>query len=120
MVAITFAKYHRYMPTHQEIDQRSLAMHRLVAAKVRQDSRLLDQARATLRHWYQTVSPRTYVYLAEWQRLFDQGEEACLAVATEDSEHAAALRQASPLACLLTNQERFEFLKAWKANHASH
>jgi hypothetical protein len=106
------------MPTHQEIDQRSLAMHRIVADKVRRDAQLLDKARATLKRWHQTVSPRTFVYLDEWQRLLDQGEQACLAMATEDSERAAALRQASPLACLLTSKERFDFLKSWKLHHA--
>ncbi|OGB32952.1 MAG: hypothetical protein A3F78_21700 [Burkholderiales bacterium RIFCSPLOWO2_12_FULL_61_40] len=108
------------MPTHQELDQRSLALHCIVADKVRKDAHLLDKARATLQRWHQTVSPRTFVYLDEWQRLLDQGEQACLAVATEDSEHAAALRQASPLACLLTPKERFEFLKSWKMQHAPH
>lgn len=107
------------MPSHQEIDQRSLALHKLVADKVRHDERLMVQAQATLMRWYGVASPRTFTYLDEWRRLFDIGTEACLAVATEDSEHAAALRQASPLACLLTNQERFAFLKHWKQQHAT-
>ena len=107
------------MPTHQELDQRSLAMHRLVADKVRGDEQLLGKARVILSRWHQTVSPRTFVYLDEWQRLLDQGTQACLTAATEDSEHAAALRQASPLACLLTPKERFDFLKNWRQQHAS-
>ena len=108
------------MPTHQELDQRSLAMHKLVAGKVRADVRLLEQARDTLRRWHETSSPRTVGYLNAWQSLLDSGVEACLAVATEDSERAAALRQSSPLSCLLSNQERFAFLKDWKARHAAH
>jgi len=107
------------MPSHQQIDQRSLALHRLVADKVRLDDRLLDQARATLARWYGGASPRSFVYLNEWQRLFDLGTEACLVAATEDSEHAAALRQSSPLSCLLTNQERFAFLKQWNLKYAA-
>lgn len=107
------------MPLHSEIDQRSLAMHKLVAAKVRADDQLLVQARQILDRWRQTVSPRTFVYLDEWRRLLDSGVDVLLAVATEDSERAAALRQASPLACLLSNQERFAFLKNWKAQHAA-
>jgi hypothetical protein len=107
------------MASHQHIDQRSLALHKLVADKVRRDDRLLDQARATLARWYRVASPRSFTYLDEWQRLFDLGTEACLTVATEDSEHAAALRQSSPLSCLLTNQERFAFLKQWNLKHAA-
>ena len=106
------------MRTHQEIDQRSLALHQLVAAKVRRDPALLDKAKQILQHWRPSVSPRTYVYLDEWQRLIDQGPDACLAVAVEDSEHAAALRQASPLSCLLKPRERFQFLKARSGTHA--
>ena len=106
------------MPSPQELDDRSLAMHRLVADKVRADIGLLDDAQAILKRWHVTVSPRTFAYLDEWQRLLDAGGEAVLAVATEETQHAAALRQASPLTCLLTNRERFAFLKAWKEQHA--
>jgi hypothetical protein len=107
------------MPTHQELDQRSLAMHSLVADKVRCDELLLDKAREILARWHQTASPRTFGYLDEWQNLLDQGTQACLSMATENSEHAAALRQASPLACLLSPKERFDFLKNWRQQHAA-
>jgi hypothetical protein len=106
------------MRTHQDLDQRSLALHRLVAQKVRRDPSLFARADAILRHWRAIASPRTHAYLDEWRRLIDAGADACLAVAEEDSERAAALRQASPLACLLTNEERFRFLKEWRARHA--
>ena len=107
------------MTTHQELDQRSLSMHRLVADKVMRDEQLLDKAREILARWHKTASPRTFGYLDEWQSLLDQGTQACLKVATENSEHAAAMRQASPLACLLTPKERFDFLKNWKQQHAT-
>ncbi len=106
------------MRTHQEIDMRSLALHRLVADKIRHDAVLLDRAKAILHRWHQTASPRTFVYLDAWQNLLEKGEDACLAAATEESEWGNALRQASPLACLLTHQERFAFLKHWKQSHA--
>ena len=106
------------MRTHQDLDSRSLALHRLVADKVRHDATLLDRARATLQRWHQTASPRTFVYLDAWQELLEKGEAACLAAATEESEWANAMRQASPLACLLTHQERFAFLKQWSQSHA--
>ena len=107
------------MRTHQEIDQRSLALHQLVAKKIRDDPALLEKAKQILQRWRATVSPRTYAYLDEWQRLIDQGMDVCLAVAVEDSERAAALRQASPLACLLPPKERFEFLKPRSQDYAA-
>ncbi|MEN9435989.1 MAG: hypothetical protein RIR09_644 [Pseudomonadota bacterium] len=106
------------MRTHQDLDSRSLALHRLVADKVRRDGALLDRAKATLQRWHQTASPRTFVYLDAWKGLLEKGEDACLAAATEESDWGNALRQASPLACLLTNQERFAFLKQWNKSHA--
>ncbi|MDO8903188.1 hypothetical protein [Hydrogenophaga sp.] len=42
------------------------------------------------------MSPSAQSYLEEWERLMAQGLEATLAVALDDSEHGAALRQSSP------------------------
>jgi hypothetical protein len=107
------------MPTHQELDQRSLALHQLVAEKIRQDAALFDKAQAVLNRWRETASPRGQGYLESWQSLMDQGVDACLTAATQNSQWGDAMRQASPLACLLTNQERFSFLKHWKEAHAA-
>ena len=99
------------MYSPQQLDQRSLALHVLAAEKLRLDNSLLVKVRLVLDHWVAVSSPRTHGYLNAWQAAASQGVEACIAVALEDSERGAALRQASPLACLLTNRERFDFLK---------
>ncbi|MFA7239213.1 MAG: hypothetical protein WC091_03810 [Sulfuricellaceae bacterium] len=49
----------------------------------------------------------------------NQGIDASLAIAVEDSQRATALRQSSPFSGILTNQERFAFLKAWNNDHAT-
>ena len=107
------------MRTHQEIDARSLAMHRLVAEKIRANPDLFQKAQATLARWRHTVCPSSQPYLQEWERLMHQGPDACLAIALEESEHADALRQSSPFAAILSHQERFTFLKAWSREHAA-
>ncbi|MBD3892584.1 hypothetical protein [Hydrogenophaga sp.] len=107
------------MRTHQHLDARSLALHREIAAKLRRDRALFARARATLRRWRSTVSPASQPYLMEWERLMDRGLEATLAVALDDSEHAAALRQSSPFTAVLTPRERFAFLKAWNQSQGS-
>lgn len=104
------------MPTHPQIDARSLALHREVASKLLRDRALFERARATLRRWRSSVSPSSQPYLIEWERLMNQGLEATLAVALEDSERAAALRQSSPFTAVLTPRERFVFLKTWNQN----
>lgn len=55
------------MRTHQEIDARSLAMHRLVADKIRRDPSRFDRAKATLARWRITVCVSSQPYLAEWE-----------------------------------------------------
>jgi len=100
--------------THQELDRRSLELHRLVADKVRRDPALLDRAAAILSRWRGMGPSHADAYLAEWARLIAVGMDECLAVAVEDSERAAALRQNSPLSCLLSTRERNEFLRNWR------
>ena len=108
------------MRSHQEIDARSLELHRLIAAKVRRDPALLDRVRLTLQRWRDPGNPsRAEPYLSEWERLMAEGLEQVLAAAVEESERAEALRQCSPFAGILSPTERFAFLKTWAATHAA-
>ena len=102
---------------HQDLDARSLALHRLVAEKLSREPALFENARATLARWRIIVCPSSQPYLIEWEQLFNQGMDAALAVATDPSEHATALRQSSPFCGILTNEERWEFLKTWRQEH---
>jgi hypothetical protein len=106
--------------THQELDARSLALHRLVAQKIQRDPTLLRIAKTNLARWRTRATPNDLHYLREWERLLEVGLDAALAVATEDSERASALRQSSPFAGILTPSERITFLKAWKVVHEAH
>jgi hypothetical protein len=101
------------MRTHQRLDQRTLAMHVLLAEKIRLEPALLARAQQTLSAWRGRVCARSQPYLDDWQGILDSGLEPCLAVMTEQSERATALRQSSPFAGMLSNQERFEFLRSW-------
>ena len=103
---------------HQDIDTRSLALHQLVAEKIRHQPHFLGHVEATLARWRTMVCPASQPYLEEWQQLLAQGIESCLAVAVEDSPRAAALRQCSPFTGVLTHAERFKFLKAWSRKDA--
>jgi hypothetical protein len=101
------------MRTHQELDERSLALHRLIADKIRRNPALFGKVRETLVRWQGTVCQSAQPYLDEWDCLMKAGMAACLAVAEEDSVRAAALRQSSPFCGVLTNVERLSFLKSW-------
>lgn len=100
--------------THQEVDARSLALHRLVADKVRAQPELMARARSILERWIAMAPPNEMPYLLAWRDLLQGDLEACLAVAVSDSQEATALRQSSPLSCLLSNEERFRFLREWR------
>jgi hypothetical protein len=62
------------------------------------------------------VCANSLPYIEQWERIFLLGMEAALSVATEDSERAAALRQASPFAGVLTPPERTKFFRDWERN----
>jgi hypothetical protein len=103
--------------THPEIDARSLALHRLVAAKLRRNPQLLQGARQTLGRWRTVVDAASQPYLRQWEAAVEQGLDACLNLCEEDSARATALRQCSPLGAVLTAKERFLFLKFWRPEH---
>ncbi len=105
------------MRTHQELDQRSLALHRLIADRIRQDPVLFDKPRQTLARWRTVVSQNSQPYVQDWLQLIDSGMDVCLSVATQESERAAALRQTSPFCGVLTHKERFAFFKNWAKEH---
>lgn len=103
--------------SHQWLDRRSLALHQLIAEKIRRDPDLFENVKRTLARWSKIVCANSQPYVKEWQRLVDLGIEECLSMATEDSERANAMRQASPFCGILTSEERWEFLLEWDMNH---
>lgn len=102
---------------HEELDQRSLALHQLVIARVERDPSLLARAQTTLARWQKTSSVRTQPALLQWAKVLAQGLKAVKQAALLQDDEGQNLRQSSPLACLLTPRERWDFLKNWKAAH---
>lgn len=108
------------MRSARELEARSLVMHQLVVDKIRQDPALFMRAKATLSRWREIVCPSSQPYLVEWEALMNQGMEVTLAMAVEDSEHASDLRRSSPFTGILTNQERFAFMRDWSRRYDLH
>lgn len=98
---------------HVWIDRRSLAMHRLIADKIRREPRLFDKPVQNVERWARMSKHEPY-YLTEWRAILATGMEGALNFATEDSERGARLRQSTPFAGVLTPDERLAFLKQWK------
>ena len=90
---------------HSRLDERSLALHQLIAAKVLADPALLDKARDNLRRWQQMEgSPKPA--LAEWEQILSGSTDQIAQFLTERSERATRLRQSSPFAGVLSETER--------------
>ena len=102
--------------SHQWIEQRSLALHEAVAAKLEAHPQLLDVARRNVERWLQQ-NPATA--LREWRRILDSTPLAdVVALLRSSSEEAARLRQSSPFAGLLTTEERRTIMGAYESRRA--
>lgn len=97
----------------QEHDQRSLAWHRRVIARMRDDPSLLEKSRATLDHWLAMGPQPNRFYLGEWQAALNGSLDDLERLVTAEGEHANALRQCSPMSGVLSNEERWAFRREW-------
>jgi excisionase family DNA binding protein len=105
--------------------ERSLWLHRVVAGRLALDpDGVLALAARNLRH-LREVHPGgvTAHWLDRWQQLLASGEDAVFSVLTSPSADAAELRQNSPFAGVLSEQERAAALQAfrhhWRQAHAA-
>ncbi len=101
------------MNRQQQIDDFLPQAHRLAVQRLRAEpGRLADVAR-TLARWRLQAGPtRSDRYWDEWQALIDAGVDAIEAGACGSDQHAAALRNVSPVGVLITQRERGEMLRA--------
>ena len=91
---------------HERIDQRSLALHRAIAEKLRREPQLLDIARDNLERWSLT-SGRSQPYWDAWREILARPLPQIIDAMTEESEHMTAMRQATPFAGVLSPAERW-------------
>ena len=98
------------MRTHQQIDQRSLAMVRAIVDKIDGDPTRagLTKARATCQRW-SARSPSAAIQ--EWLKILDRPWEQIREVLLDGSEEGQRLRQSDPFSGVLTPQERWEIYR---------
>lgn len=90
---------------HSRLDERSLALHRLVAEKVLANPALLDKARGNVRRWQESRGSPSLA-LAEWEQILTGTPDQVARFLAERSEKATRLRQSSPFTGILTEPER--------------
>ena len=91
---------------HQRIDRRSVALHRAIAEKLRDDPALLQIARDNLDRWSITAS-RSQPYWDAWRDILNQPLPEILDLIVEESERMTELRQSTPFAGVLDPAERW-------------
>jgi hypothetical protein len=100
---------------HRIAEARSLALHVLAARRIRADPSLLERAQATLERWIARREGPPPAALLEWRALLARPWTEVLARATALTEEGARLRQSSPLATLLSGDERRRVHEAFRA-----
>jgi hypothetical protein len=95
------------MKTHQQIDERSLAMVRAIVAKIDADPERkgFAHAREVSRRWYrQRPTPAN----KEWLELIRRPWEEVRIVLLDESDEGKRLRQNDPFCGILTPHERWD------------
>jgi len=95
---------------HARVEARSLAMHRVIAEKLRNNPGLLETAGENIRRWRrQGVDVTAF---AEWEAILGRGVAETVRVLTDPSEEGTRLRQSTPFTGVLTPAERRRFYEA--------
>jgi hypothetical protein len=92
-------------------EQKSLALHRTLADRLRADPSRVGVARARL-DWLRTKNPAGGRYYDEWRRLLDGPLAELLDVMVSPSARACALRQENPFVDLVDQKERARIFRA--------
>ncbi len=104
--AVGLAAAVEYHPPLTREDRRSLALHRVIAARLRSDPvRVLAQARRNLGRML-GESPAPTQSLREWHVLLDRPLELLLPLLTDPDPWARELRHVTPFAGVLSASER--------------
>ena len=99
---------------HSRANRISLALHRAVAARVRAQPELVEEARERLERW---VDERGYplAYARRWRALLAGPREALLELICRDDEESRSLRQNTPFAGVVPPRERWAMVRAARA-----
>jgi len=104
-----------YSGAHRIAEARSLAMHAVIAQKIDREPSLLDIPRRNLERWGTRAGESVPSWLTEWRRLLNLPWPELAALITAPTEDAARLRQSSPFAGVLTEEERARIYEAFRA-----
>lgn len=103
---------------HSLAEARSLAIHRLIAERLRQEPRIVEMARRRVESW-SAEGKMSPAYASAWRRLLEGPLEGLLDVLGDPGERAAALRQCTPFVGVIDQQTRLEIWRQQRERWAS-
>ncbi len=104
--------------THEMVDERSLALHRAVAAKLLEDPEVLERARQRVLEWLETAAVDRRSAVA-WREVLERSPFEVARFLCDTSQRARDLRQSSPFAGSLEPRERWAILRALRSPRRS-
>ena len=104
--------------THRLAEERSLALHREVARRLRERPELLDAARERVRSWLESGCVSQY-WAEAWNDVLEGTLDDVIAVITDSSQRPRDLRQSSPFAGVLDPRKRWEILRRYRERTVS-
>lgn len=99
---------------HDRIERRSLALHRAIAAKLREHPELLSVAADNIERWSRRGG-RSQPYLETWREILGLPFSKLLELIEEDSPRMTELRQSTPFAGILDPRERWRIYDSFGA-----
>ncbi len=97
---------------HRIHELRSRIFHSIIAEKARRDPRIIEAARARVASWDHDSGPTHPHWIAAWKHLLGQHNDAIIDALSRDDEEMRDLRQSTPFAGALTEEERLGVIRA--------
>lgn len=101
------------MNMQKRSDERSKALHREIAKKLRKNPELWEVPKNNIDRWKKRKK-NLMPSLIEWEQILDKHtREQILAILESDSEEATRLRSSGPFAGILSDLEREEIFRLY-------
>ncbi|MEW6686100.1 MAG: hypothetical protein AB1393_07845 [Candidatus Edwardsbacteria bacterium] len=104
-------KWH-ILSDHMRIDERSIALHKAIAERIKSNPKLIRIAKENLKRWkeqYLLEAEEIPPCLIEWEKILSRKSlEKILELLVSSGEEGRRLRQSSPFAGILPNRDRIK------------
>lgn len=109
--------YDRGVNWHEIIDERSLELHQVIARELRADPAKLERVVAWIERFLNDpdYSVQSKDALTEWLEIIRQGLPQVLKALADDSEEGRRMRQSSPFAVIMPQDERTRIFAKYEA-----